>query len=48
MPRPNQEFQTVRSDGGILPPDLLGRLLDRPPPSPAPAPKTTDSLPGNV
>ena len=29
MPRPNQEFQTVRSEGGLLPPDLLRRLLDR-------------------
>ena len=29
IPRPNQEFQTVRSDGGLLPPDLLRRLLDR-------------------
>ena len=29
MPRPNQEFQTVRSEGGLLPPDLRRRLLDR-------------------
>ena len=29
MTRPNQEFQTVRSEGGLLPPDLLRRLLDR-------------------
>ena len=29
MPRLNQEFQTVHSDGGLLPPDLLRRLLDR-------------------
>ena len=28
MPRPNQEFQTVRSEGGLLPPDLLQRVLD--------------------
>ena len=28
MPRPNQEFQTVRSEGGLLPPDLLRRVLD--------------------
>ena len=26
--RPNQEFQTVRSEGGLLPPDLLQRVLD--------------------
>ena len=25
----NQEFQTVRSEGGLLPRDLLRRLLDR-------------------
>jgi len=29
MTRPRQEFQTVRSEGGLLPPDLLRRLLDR-------------------
>ncbi len=28
MPRPNQEFQTVRSEGRLLPPDLLQRVLD--------------------
>ena len=28
MARPNQEFQTVRSEGGLLPPDLLQRVLD--------------------
>ena len=28
MPRPNQNFQTVRSEGGLLPPDLLQRVLD--------------------
>ena len=28
MPRPNQDFQTVRSEGGLLPPDLLRRVLD--------------------
>ncbi len=28
MPRPNQDFQTVRSEGGLLPPDLLQRVLD--------------------
>ncbi len=28
MARPNQEFQTVRSEGGLLPPDLLHRVLD--------------------
>ena len=28
MPRPNQEFQTARSEGGLLPPDLLQRVLD--------------------
>ena len=27
--RLRQEFQTVRSEGGLLPPDLLRRLLDR-------------------
>jgi N-6 DNA Methylase len=26
--RRNQEFQTIRSEGGLLPPDLLRRLLD--------------------
>ena len=29
MTRLRQEFQTVRSEGGLLPPDLLRRLLDR-------------------
>ena len=29
MTRPRQEFQTVRSEGGLPPPDLLRRLLDR-------------------
>ena len=29
MPRPNQEFQTVRSKGGLLAPDFLRRLHDR-------------------
>ena len=29
MTHPRQEFQTVRSEGGLLPPDLLRRLLDR-------------------
>ena len=29
MSRRRQEFQTVRSEGGLLPPDLLRRLLDR-------------------
>ena len=29
MTRPRQEFQTVHSEGGLLPPDLLRRLLDR-------------------
>lgn len=28
MARQNQEFQTVRSEGGLLPPDLLRRVLD--------------------
>jgi hypothetical protein len=28
MHRRNQEFQTVRSEGGLLPPDLLRRVLD--------------------
>ena len=28
MPRPNQDFQTVRSEGGLFPPDLLRRVLD--------------------
>ena len=28
MPRPSQELQTVRSEGGLLPPDLLQRVLD--------------------
>ena len=27
--RSRQEFQTVRSEGGLLPPDILRRLLDR-------------------
>jgi len=27
--RPRQEFQTIRSEGGLLPPDLLRRVLDR-------------------
>ena len=26
--RNNQEFQTIRSEGGLLPPDLLRRLID--------------------
>ena len=29
MLRPNQEFQTVRSEGGLLAPDFLRRLPDR-------------------
>ena len=29
MIRRRQEFQTVRSEGGLLPPDLLRRVLDR-------------------
>ena len=29
MTRLRQEFHTVRSEGGLLPPDLLRRLLDR-------------------
>ncbi|MDE0458605.1 MAG: hypothetical protein OXI15_15025 [Chromatiales bacterium] len=29
MTRLRQDFQTVRSEGGLLPPDLLRRLLDR-------------------
>ncbi len=28
MPRPNQDFQTIRSEGGLLPADLLRRMLD--------------------
>lgn len=28
MPRHAQEFQTIRSEGGLLPPDLLRRILD--------------------
>ena len=28
MARPNQDFQTIRSEGGLLPPDLLRRVLD--------------------
>lgn len=28
MSRRNQDFQTIRSEGGLLPPDLLRRLLD--------------------
>lgn len=28
MSRRNHEFQTIRSEGGLLPPDLLRRLLD--------------------
>ena len=26
--RNRQEFQTIRSEGGLLPPDLLRRLID--------------------
>ena len=26
--RNSQEFQTIRSEGGLLPPDLLRRLID--------------------
>ena len=48
MPRPNQEFQTVRSEGGLLPPDLLRRCSTATPPSPAPNPKTTASPPTNA
>ena len=29
MTHPRHEFQTIRSEGGLLPPDLLRRLLDR-------------------
>ena len=29
MARRNQEFQTIRSEGGLLPTDLLRRVLDR-------------------
>ena len=29
MTRPRSEFQTVRSEGGLLPPDLLRRVVDR-------------------
>ena len=29
MARRNQEFQTIRSEGGLLPADLLRRVLDR-------------------
>lgn len=28
MPRRNNEFQTIRSEGGLLPPDLLRRVID--------------------
>ncbi len=28
MPRRTQDFQTIRSEGGLLPPDLLRRVLD--------------------
>ena len=28
MARHNQDFQTIRSEGGLLPPDLLRRVLD--------------------
>ena len=28
MPRRNQDFLTIRSEGGLLPPDLLRRVLD--------------------
>jgi hypothetical protein len=28
MPRRSAEFQTIRSEGGLLPPDLLRRVLD--------------------
>jgi hypothetical protein len=28
MPRRNQDFQTIRSEGGLLPPDLLRRVID--------------------
>jgi len=28
MPRRNEEFQTIHSEGGLLPPDLLRRLLE--------------------
>jgi hypothetical protein len=28
MPRRPQEFQTIRSEGGLLPPDLLRRVID--------------------
>ena len=28
MPRHAQDFQTIRSEGGLLPPDLLRRVLD--------------------
>lgn len=28
MPRRNHEFQAIRSEGGLLPPDLLRRVLD--------------------
>ena len=29
MARRNSEFQTIRSEGGLLPADLLRRVLDR-------------------
>ena len=28
MPRRTTEFQTIRSEGGLLPPDLLRRIVD--------------------
>ena len=28
MARRNQEFQTIRSEGGLLPSDLLRRVID--------------------
>ena len=28
MARRNHDFQTIRSEGGLLPPDLLRRVLD--------------------
>ena len=28
MSRRNHDFQTIRSEGGLLPPDLLRRVLD--------------------
>ena len=28
MARRGQDFQTIRSEGGLLPPDILRRILD--------------------